>query len=180
MARAELGRGLLHRNAGADHDKHRDRREDRIARVTTRRMDRRLELELLLHDRASQPARPRRRKPDATEPIAAHAKDHQIRNQHGKHDDETDRRRENPDHDRDAHRGDRQRHDTFQHNHPPVQRDLAGDNSREAQQRRQVEHIRADHHPGAEPRMMPRKRRHRSCDLRRIGRQCGEHPQQRL
>ena len=85
-----------------------------------------------------------------------HTKYHQIRSQHRNHDDETDRGREHPDYDRDAHRSDRQRYDTLQHDHPPMECDPARNNGREAQQRGQVEHIRADHDSAADPRMMPR------------------------
>ena len=61
-----------------------------------------------------------------------------------------------------------------------MQRDPPRDDGGEAEQCGEVEHVRADHHAGADVRIVAGERGHRGGDLRRVGSQRGEHPEQRL
>ena len=104
--RAQRGRGPFHRDARADHDQHRGRRDDRIAGPPPARMDGGFELELLLGDCLAQPVRPRGRKAKALEAVVAHAQHDQVRDKHRHHQDEAHGGRDHADDDQDADDGD--------------------------------------------------------------------------
>ena len=61
-----------------------------------------------------------------------------------------------------------------------MEADTPGDDSAEAQQRSQIEHVRPDDDPGAQPLLMAGHRRDGCGDLRRIGGQRRDDAQQRL
>ena len=61
-----------------------------------------------------------------------------------------------------------------------MQFDLARDDGAEPEQGGEIEHVGSDHDAGADTGVMPGERRHAGGDLGCVGRQCGEHAQQRL
>ena len=106
-----------------------------------------------------------------------YAEDHGVRSEHDQNGDEAGEWREHARDDGERHGADPQRHAAGQLDHAAMQRDLSRDNARQAEQRRQVEHVGADHHSRADVRVVMDERRDRRSDLRRVGRERREHPQ---
>ncbi|MGB0094803.1 MAG: hypothetical protein WBP81_20000 [Solirubrobacteraceae bacterium] len=104
-------------------------------------MDRPLELELLLHDRFGQPAHPTRRQAHASSRSRRMPKTTKYGTSTPSTTTSPTGRRDQADDHSETHHRDPQRHDTFNHNHPPIRRDLAGENGAEAEQRRRLEYV---------------------------------------
>ena len=94
--------------------------------------------------------------------------------------DQASGRRHRAGHDGQAHRRHPNGHRPAQRHHPTVQADPAGDDPAKAQQSGEIEHIRADNHPGSHAQLMVGNRSSSGGDLRRVGRQRSNHAEQRL
>jgi hypothetical protein len=180
VTRAERRGGPFHRNARADDDCNREHSDEHIPAATGLRVDRRLELDLLLCDRVGQPSRPSRRKSDLREALPARARDQQVGDHRRRRREQADPRAGTPDHDREADDREEHRDRPLEHDHSAVELYPPAGHRRESEQRRQVEDVGADQDPSSDLRLVIGQRRDRGGDLGRVCGQRREHAQQRL
>ena len=143
-------------------------------------MDRDLELELLLADRGQKPTGPSPGKAQASQSLVAHAQDGDVRRKYAEHQQQAREGRADARHQCERDRRYPQRHGAAQLDHARVQRDLDGHYGRQAEQRREVEHVRADHHTGADVLVVVNERGDGGRDLGCVGRERREQAEQRL
>ncbi len=161
----------LHGHAGHHHDHQHGRRGGRIAAPAVPRVDDLAEFLFFLGYGQGEPAFPAPGQRKAPQPFAARAEHDDVRHQGGEHCDQPGGDGDQAEHGDQADRGHPDADHPAEENHVAVQCDAPRDDRAEAEERGQVEHVGADHDPGADLVLVHGKGGHGGGDLRCV---CGK------
>jgi hypothetical protein len=180
QAGADHSGGLLHRHAGPEHQHQGDRRDRHVAPGAPGRGDGLVQFEFFLVHGDDEPAGPRGRQRQAAQALAGDAEQGDVRDQDRAHQEQSDTRADHAEGGQQAPGGDPDGDRAAQEHDPAVQGDLPGHHRAQAQQCGEVEHVRAQDHPGADAGVVVQQGGDRRGDLRGVGGQGGDHAEQGL